>query len=297
MNNTLIIGGSGLLGAQISELLDDAYVTYNNTDIKRKNAYKLDITDHDALSFLLDKIAPKTIIVTAAMTDVDRCELYPDLAYRVNSEPFEYIARFVKKTNGTLIQISTDYVFSGNQSYYREEDLRAPVNVYGKSKMNAENIIMSSSIAYTIVRTSGIFGINQATGKTNFFLWLYNSLKDNKVIYLVKDQYYSPTLNNVLANAIIEIKDRDISGILHYSSRDRVSRVEFGYLVAEMFDFDKTLIHETTMDKMKWSAKRPADSSLNNEKAIKLLHNKPVNVLDELNSINTILNRDQDRSS
>jgi dTDP-4-dehydrorhamnose reductase len=140
-----------------------------------------------------------------------------------------------------------------------------------------------------IIRTSGIFGINIATGKTNFFLWVYNNLKENKEIYLVSDQYYSPTLNTVLAKAIKEIYEREISGIIHFSSLDKVSRLEFGKMVAKVFRFDMNLIKETRMEYMNWKAKRPRDSSLNNEKAIKLLNNKPINVKEEIKMSSEVL--------
>ncbi|MEM3753968.1 MAG: sugar nucleotide-binding protein, partial [Candidatus Micrarchaeaceae archaeon] len=72
------------------------------------------------------------------------------------------------------------------------------------------------------------------------------------------------------------------SGIIHFSSKDRITRYDFGILVADIFNLEKTLIHETIMENMKWTARRPRDSSLNNEKAIKLFNNKPINVIDEL---------------
>jgi len=247
----------------------------------------LDITDQESLISLLKKFDIKDIIVTSALTDVDKCEIYPDLAYKINADPFNYITKYLKQVNGKLIQISTDYVFSGEQGNYSEEDLREPINVYGKSKKEAEDIIMDSGIEYAIIRTSGIFGINKATGKTNFFLWIYNNLKENKEIYLVKDQYYSPTLNSILARAIREIYDREISGVIHFSSLDKISRLDFGYIVADIFGFDKNLIRETEMKDMKWKAKRPRDSSLNNEKAIKLLINKPIKVIDEIKKVKT----------
>jgi len=105
----------------------------------------------------------------------------------------------------------------------------------------------------------------------------------------VSDQYYSPTLNTVLAKAIKEIYEREISGIIHFSSLDKVSRLDFGKMVAEVFGFDKNLIKETRMEYIKWKAKRPMDSSLNNEKAIKLLNNKPINVSDEIKMISEVL--------
>jgi dTDP-4-dehydrorhamnose reductase len=205
MERTLIIGGSGLLGSVLIDYFPDAFYTYNNTKIEKNNAYKLNILDTESIKFLLEKLYPKIIIVTAALTDVDKCEIDSELAYNINAKPFYIITDYIKKVNGRLIQISTDYVFSGKKGNYKEDDLRYPINIYGKTKMQAEDIIIGSGIDYTIIRTSGIFGINMATGKTNFFLWVYNNLKENKDIYLVKDQYYSPTLNTMLSKAVREI--------------------------------------------------------------------------------------------
>jgi len=99
---------------------------------------------------------------------------------------------------------------------------------------------------------------------------------------LVKDQYYSPTLNSILARATREIYEREISGVIHFSSLDKISRLNFGYIVANAFGFDKNLIKETEMKDMKWKAKRPKDSSLNNEKAKNLLKEKSITVIEEI---------------
>ena len=90
-----------------------------------------------------------------------------------------------------------------------------------------------------------------------------------------------------MAKAIREIYDREISGVIHFSSLDKISRLNFGYIVADIFGFDKNLIKETEMKDMKWKAKRPRDSSLNNKKAKKLLINKPIKVIDEIKKVKT----------
>ena len=282
MEKVLIIGGSGLLGSKISELFQEAFATYNTRQIPGKNTFKLDISDRDSLKFTLDKLEPDAIIVTAALTDVDKCEIHPEMAAKVNTEPFKYIVSYLKQKGGRLIQISTDYVFSGEKGNYRENDERKPVNVYGKTKMEAEDIIINSGINFTLVRTSGIFGISMATGKNNFFMWLYSSLRDGKEIRLVTDQVYSPVLNSILADAIHEIYEREINGIIHFSSLDAISRFEFGTMVANIFNLNKDNIHSAKMEDMPWRAKRPKNSSLSNDKAIKMITKKPITVAQEL---------------
>ncbi len=289
MKKVLIIGGSGLLGSAIVNMFEDAYVTYNSTGINREKSFKLDISDTDSLKYLLEKIEPETIIVTAALTDVDKCEIDPELAYNINRDPFPTIISYLRGRSGRLIQVSTDYVFSGEKGNYREGDERNPLNVYGESKMEAEDIIIASDINYTIIRTSGIFGVNESTGKTNFFTWVYNSLKERREVNLVTDQYYSPVLNVILAKAIYEIYDREINGIIHFSSLDVISRFDFGNIIAEIFDLDRRRIKPVKMEDMQWKAKRPKNSSLNNDRALRTLHTKPIAVSQEINMIKELM--------
>ena len=293
IEKVLIIGGSGLLGSKISELFPEAFATYNTTHIHRKNTFKLDISDRDSLKFALDKLEPDTIIVTAALTDVDKCEIHPEMAAVVNTEPFNYIISYLKQKGGRLIQISTDYVFSGEKGNYIENDERKPINVYGKTKMEAEDIIINSGINFSLVRTSGIFGINESTGKNNFFTWIYNNLRAGNEIRLVTDQIYSPVLNSVLAKAIYEIHEREINGIIHFSSLDAISRFEFGTLVAEVFNLRKELIYPARMEDMTWIAKRPKNSSLSNDKALKMMTIKPVTVSEELYIVKGVFSSDE----
>jgi len=282
MDRVLIIGATGLLGSALVNLFPNAYFTFNKTEIDAPSFFRLDISDQDALTLILEKVRPETVIVTAAMTDVDRCELNPEMAYKINALPFFTIVKYLSRVGGRIIQVSTDYVFSGEVGGYREYDKREPINVYGKSKMEAEDIITNSGISYAIVRTSGIFGVKESSGKINFFLWVYKNLCDEREISIVKDQYYSPTLNTSLASAIVEMYSKNIDGVFHFSSVDRISRHEFALLVANAFSRESNLIRPSSMSEMKWIAKRPRDSSLNNDRAMTILTNKPLRVAEEI---------------
>jgi len=95
---------------------DPDYLEYENIeDLSRKNAFKPDISDRDSLKFTLDKLEADTNILTAALTDVDKCEMYPETVSKVNTEPFKYIISYLRRHRGRLIQISTNYVFSGKR--------------------------------------------------------------------------------------------------------------------------------------------------------------------------------------
>ena len=282
MERVLIIGGSGLLGSALVSLFPSAYFTFNRTEMNVPNSFKLDISEQGALELLLEKVRPETVIVTAAMTDVDKCELNPEMAYRINALPFFTIAKYLSRVGGRIIQVSTDYVFSGEAGGYREYDRRDPINVYGKSKVEAEDIIINSSVDCAIIRTSGIFGVNESSGKVNFFLWVYKSLLSGKEILVVKDQYYSPTLNTYLAEAIAEVYNKNIDGIIHFSSANKISRYDFSLLISHEFTLKSDLIRSVPMTEMKWTAKRPRDSSLSVEKSAIILKKKPLKAEEEV---------------
>lgn len=159
----------------------------------------------------------------------------PEMAYRINTLPFYTIVKYLSGVRGRIIQVPTGYVFSGEVGKYRACDKREPINVYGKSKMKGEDIIIDSRIDYTIIRKSGIFGARESSGKVNLFLWVSRSLLNGKEISIVKDQYYSPTMNTNLAEALAEIYGKGIDGVFHFSSIDGINRYDFALLIADTF--------------------------------------------------------------
>lgn len=100
-------------------------------------------------------------------------------------------------------------------------------------------------------------------------------------------------LNTVLAEAIHEIYESEIDGIIHFSSLDAISRFEFGIMMADIFDFNKENIHPAGMEDMPWKAKRPKDSSLNNDRALKTMTRKPITVSQESNLIRGMIESDE----
>jgi len=127
-----------------------------------------------------------------------------------------------------------------------------------------------------------IFGSRPAAGKINFALWVLKSLKQKKKIDVVIDQINSPTLNTNLAEAIVEILDRKLSGLYHISGATSISRYDFACLLAEEFKLEKELIQPTTSDKINWIAKRPKNASLNVAKAQRNLEKKPLSIHDAI---------------
>ncbi|AGO61919.1 SDR family oxidoreductase [Ferroplasma acidarmanus] len=251
---TLIIGSGGQLGKALSSILENS-IPLSHDVIDLRNVNNIENT--------LDKYSFDTVINCAAMTSVDKCEIEIDSAYYINGLSMKYIGDYCRENNKYLIHVSTDYVFNGNKGNYTEDDISYPINYYGLSKLIGDTYANSYQNSL-IIRTSGVYG-----AKNNFPLYVIDRLRNNSGINAF-DNYYSPVNANVLAHSISKLLDLKLTGILNVSG-PRLSRYEFALKIADKFGLNKALINKTDYNSVKFIAKRPYDSSLNNEKAKALL--------------------------
>lgn len=271
----LITGSSGRLGFKLVKYCTryfEVIPTHMNEKLY-KDSIKLDICSKEALQPIF-KIRPDVVIHTAAMTNVDACEVDKEAAWLVNVEGTKNLAEAVEKLGSKLVFVSTDYVFDGKKGMYRETDKPNPINYYGKTKLEAEKIVERTCKDFIIVRSSVLYGSHPS--KLNFVSWLIQELKSGKNVNVVTDQFVSPTLTDNLAEMIIELVKREENGIFHAAGRERTSRFDLAMRVAEIFDLDKTLIKPITSDELSWKARRPKDSSLDVSKISKII--KPLNI-------------------
>jgi len=275
----LVTGASGLLGHKVAQLAlekgHEVYSIYKEHPTNLRRPIKLDITDQSQVSETITKLKPQAIIHTAAYTDVDGCETNQNLAWKVNAEASNHIARASASINSHLTYVSTDYVFDGEKGFYTEEDNPNPISYYGYTKLKGEQFVKENAEKWCIARPSVIYGWGPAH-KQNFATWLINNLNQGKEVKVLTDQYVSPTLNTNLAEMLLEIAELGITGILHTAGATRLSRHEFALKLAETFKLNTDLIKPAKMDAMPWKAKRPKDSSLNVSKASALLNAKPL---------------------
>ncbi len=273
----MLTGASGLLGRKILENLekrkDKVIAIYNRNPITPRPpnilTIRLDISKTIELEDFIMKNRPEIIIHTAALTNVDECEVNKEKAWKINVEATRSIVRAAKVVKSYIVYVSTDYVFDGEKGLYTEKDLPNPINYYGLTKLIGEELVRSSDLLYTIVRPSAIYGIGGS--KKSFAEYVIEKLLRGEEVYALTDQYVSPTLNTLLAEAIIEIIDVKPMGILHVAG-ERMNRYEFAVKVAETLNLPKDKIHKASIKDMKhWKARRPRDSSLNVDKAKKLL--------------------------
>jgi len=232
---------------------------------------------HDAI----ERIRPDVIIHAAAVTDVDLCEERPELAYLINGEGTGKIGEEAKGVGAHVIYVSTDYVFDGRTGSYREDEPPNPVNHYGRSKLLGERLLRESCCHHCIARTSVIYGWGREH-RPNFGTWVLSTLQSNRTIKAVMDQYVSPTLNENLAEMLVNVVDMKLERVLHVAGSTRIDRYNFALKIAEIFQLDPNLVEPVKAADMNWRAQRPADSSLDVEKAMRLLDRKPLKLSDAL---------------
>lgn len=280
MEKLFVTGASGLLGANTIETLSEKFQIYgsynkNKVDFKKHSLIKVDLTNEKQVKEI-ERINPDLIIHCAAFVNIDECEKNPENAYLQNVVATENIVKTAEKTNSFLIHISTDAVFDGEKGNYSEKDKTNPVNVYGKTKLEAEKKVEKSDVDYCIVRTN-IYGWNKRD-KFSLAEWIINTLENGERLGAFYDVKFSPILVNNLSCVLLETYKNKICGILNVSGSEKCSKFEFAEKIADVFSLDKSLISKTSINELGLTAKRGKNLSLNIKKAQSLLDTKLLDV-------------------
>ena len=276
----LVTGSAGLIGNQIVHDLEKSdeivYSCYNTMKPDYGIPIKLNLLNLEDIVETFQKFQPDVIIHSAALTDVEKCEIEPELANSINVKATEIIAKETERLGSYLIYLSTDYVFDGKKGLYVETDFTNPLNHYGRTKLAGEKIVETNTTKWSIIRTSTPFGT--ISSKKTFPIWLLENLKNNKRVNLLEDQFTSPTYVPNLSEMILEIVTRNLEGIFHLSGSTRISRFEFAKIIVEKLNLDFSLLNPVKIDTMPWKATRPLDSSLDTSKINTILNTKPFTI-------------------
>ena len=261
----LVTGSNGQLGSEIRDL----YTNYENIEFVFKDLPELDISDADSVNSLIIDKKINAVINCAAYTAVDKAEENIEIAETVNSKGVSNIVESLKKVNGKLIHISTDYVFDGNNSQpYKESDPVSPIGIYGKTKRAGELAVINSKIDAIVIRTSWLYS---AFGN-NFLKTMLQLGRDNESLNVISDQIGTPTYAKNLAKACLDIllisDSERISKkgkIYHYSNKGLASWYDFAVLIMDLAKLNCKVNPILTKD-YSTLAKRPHYSVLSKEK-------------------------------
>jgi dTDP-4-dehydrorhamnose reductase len=263
----LITGSNGLLGQKLVgslrhdpdvELIPTSRGEDRTPDPLGSRYRAMDITSKAEVDNVFDASKPEVVIHTAAMTNVDACELDPAACELQNVTATQYLVDAAKRHKSHFIFLSTDFIFDGAAGPYREEDEPKPLSIYGHSKLEGERIVRESGLErWAIGRTIIVYGIAAGLSRSNVVLWAKSALEKGQPINVVDDQWRMPTLAEDLADGCIRIAKRGATGVYHLSGPDGMSILELVQRVARFFDLDPSVIRPITSSSLSQPAKRP----------------------------------------
>jgi dTDP-4-dehydrorhamnose reductase len=272
----LITGANGLVGQKLvtnlvsKPAIDFLATSLNSCAIKALAPFKfkmMDICNETNIADVFNAYKPDVVVHTAAMTDVGPCEMQQDECWELNVKGTRRIVEACNRHNAKLIHISTDFVFDGKAGPYKENDLPNPVSFYGKSKLEAEALVMNKMEDWAIVRTILVYGICSNMARSNIILWVKKNLEANNPIKVVHDQSRMPTLAEDLAEGIVQIAIRKAKGIYHLSGKDYLSIYEIALKTADFFNLNKSLISPVSTAELNEIGKRPQSTGFILDKA------------------------------
>jgi dTDP-4-dehydrorhamnose reductase len=271
----LITGGSGLLALNWARCIRSEWdvilgMHARQVSLAGTSSMPIDLTLSDSLTRLLSKLKPDLVIHTVALTDVDRCEQEPELAHYINAELAQNVAQACGWLGIKLVHISTDHLFDGKKAFCTELDAVCPVNIYGKTKALAEELVLGACPEALVVRTN-FYGWGSSY-RSSFSDGICKSLHAYKKINLFNDIYFSPIIIDELVNSVHELINHRVSGVFNVVGDDRLSKYEFGVSLAKVFDLDPMLIEPIITSDCEVRVLRPKDMSLSNYKLKKILN-------------------------
>lgn len=263
----LLTGSNGLLGQKlITALRNDPQVELLATSRGEDRTAEplgpryraMDITRKADVDAVIGDLRPDTIIHTAAMTNVDACELDPAACQLQNVTATQLLVDAAKRVGSHFIFLSTDFIFDGKNGPYREEDPPAPLSIYGQSKLDGERIVQQAGLErWSIARTIIVYGVAKGLSRGNVVLWAKSALEKDEPIKVVDDQWRMPTLAEDLADGCIRIAKQKADGIFHLSGPDGMSILELVQRVGTFFQLPAAKVQAIKSDSLGQPARRP----------------------------------------
>ncbi|AKG21041.1 SDR family oxidoreductase [Calothrix sp. 336/3] len=287
MKKILITGGSGFLGWHICHQAKqkwDVYSTYSTKPlhIPQTQVLPLDISEYSAVKQLFKDIQPDAVIHTAAQSQPNYCQTYPQESYKINVTAAANLAGICADNSIPYVFTSTDLVFNGLNAPYKETDSVSPVNIYGEQKVQAELEILTRYPQATICRMPLMFGAATPTA-TSFMQGFIQTLAAGKELNLFVDEFRTPVSGVTAAQGLL-LAMETFKGIIHLGGKERISRYDFGKLMVEILQLPGANLKSCRQQDVKMAAPRPQDVSLDSSKAFSLGY-QPLSIREELELI------------
>jgi dTDP-4-dehydrorhamnose reductase len=279
----LITGANGLLGQKLTTLLDADTDTEIIATARKKLTFPvqrttfalLDIADKVQVDKVFSKLRPDVIIHTAAMTQVDQCEIEKETCWLNNVTAVKNLVDTAEMSGTHIVHVSTDFIFDGTHGPLDESEIPKPLSYYGESKVAAEELVKASKVSWAILRTVLVYGITADMSRSNIVLWVKKSLEEGKTIQVVNDQWRTPTLAEDLAIGCRLAARKKATGIFNVSGDEMMTPYDIALRTAAFFKLDASLIRKTDSTQFKQLAVRPLRTGFIIEKAKRELGYQP----------------------
>lgn len=268
MKKLLLTGASGFLGYNLYKAASQQWLVHGiihqaQFDFPGITIHRQNLTDSVALKKLFKRIKPDAVIHTAAISDANHCQQHPLESYSINVTTTQLLAKLCAENKIPFVFTSSDLVFDGKKGNYKETDAVNPLSKYGEQKAEAENLTLKIYPEATVCRMPLMIGDGRGKGYLHAFL---TKAKNGEPLKLFTDEFRSPLGGISAANGLL-YAIQHFKGIYHLGGKERLSRFELGAKITAAFGISTSQLLATKQSELQMAAPRPADVSLNSEKA------------------------------
>jgi len=290
----LITGSNGLLGQKIVkqclknniEFIATSKGGNRNPDCPDDRYVSMDICNKLEINNVFQAVYPTHVIHTAAITNVDYCELNPEECREVNVQAIRYLFEAAKQYQAHFELLSTDFVFDGEKGMYKETDEVHPLSVYAASKVDAEKILLESDYEnWSVARTIIVYGTANNLSRSNIVLWAIDALQKQQPMNIINDQFRMPTWADDLAWGCLEICKRNKTGIFHLCGPELLSIHQIVERVAAYLNASMDHVKVIDSSTLNQPAKRPPRTGFDLSKSRKELDYNPKTIEETLKEL------------
>ena len=290
MKRLLITGASGFLGWNICQAVKSDWTLFGTffshpLTIPNTNLLRIDLIKYNELKRLFKEVSPDAVIHTAAISNADFCQKNRSDSHKINTEAAINIAGLCADHTVPCLFTSSDLIFDGSNPPYREEDEVSPVSAYGEQKVLAELGMKNRYPATVICRMPLMFG-DPGPVATSFIQPLIQEMESGVDVNLFIDEFRTPISGRDAAEGMM-IALNTLPGIIHLGGLERISRYDFGLLLATVLKIRRARLNPCMQKDLNLAAPRPHDVSFDSSKA-KALGFQPNSLINELKQLSIL---------